>query len=667
MTKGVCLCLMLLSSSVSHGAGETAGTTSTPPEPTDINFEDLLKMEVRVVEAASKYPQKTTEAPASVTIITSDEVKKYGHRTLAEILQTAPGLYVTYDRNYSFLGTRGFSLGDYNNRVLLLVDGHRLNNSLSDSAFLGTEFILDIDLIDRIEIIRGPGSSLYGNNAFFGVINIITRKGRDMPGYGVEVSGDAGSFETYKSRVTYGKRFQNELELLLSGSFYESTGQDHLFYPVFNTPAQNNGIAENADDDSFKSAFASISYGDFLLQGAFITREKRNPTAQFLTDFNDRRLRTQDDRGYVNFKYAHEFPDVVDVTAQVYYDRHEFDIDEPFGGVLYKDSQVADWWGTEVQLTKHLWDRHTFTIGGEYRDDFRQEEKFFNVATGLVSKDLHRDRQNHGIYFQGDIGVLTNLHLNAGFRYEQYGSFDPSFNPRVAAIYNPIGETVFKAIYGTAFRAPNFFELSDQRNQNIQPEHIRSYELVYEQGFGAHLRSSIAGFYNQINDLIAFNSAPGHQRFENLSGAEAKGVEVGLEGLWAGGLRGRASYTFQHTEDDATGRVLTDSPRHLGKLNVSAPLYKEKVFAGLEFQYVSRRTSVHLTPLGTTEPGADVAGYGIINFTLFSQNLLKGLDLSASIYNLLDKSYGDPSTPFHRQDVIEQDGRTFRIKLTYRF
>src|SRR5215470_723596 len=199
MIKGARFCLLVSVFPAMSWAADSQ-TATNPVEPTDIPFPELIKMEIPFVEAASRYKQLITEAPSSVTVVTSDEVKKYGHRTLADILQSVPGLYVTYDRNYSFLGVRGFNLGDNNNRVLLLVDGHRLNNSLSDSAYLGTEFILDVDLIDRVEIIRGPGSSLYGNNAFFGVINVITRKGRDMSGNGVEASGEAGSFDTFKGR-----------------------------------------------------------------------------------------------------------------------------------------------------------------------------------------------------------------------------------------------------------------------------------------------------------------------------------------------------------------------------------------------------------------------------------------------------------------------------------
>ena len=132
--------------------------------------------------------QKPTEAPSSVTVITSDEIKKYGHRTLADVLQSVQGFHVSYDRNYAFLGARGVSLGDFNSRILLLVDGHRVNNNLTDGAYIDTAFILDIDLIDRVEIIRGPGSVLYGNNAFFGVINVITRQGEQLNG--AEVSGE---------------------------------------------------------------------------------------------------------------------------------------------------------------------------------------------------------------------------------------------------------------------------------------------------------------------------------------------------------------------------------------------------------------------------------------------------------------------------------------------
>ncbi len=171
------------------------------PDLTEMSVEDLLNIKVETVYGASRYQQKVTEAPASITIISADEIKKYGYRTLADILRSIRGVYVTNDRNYSYIGVRGVARpGDYNTRVLLLIDGHRINDSIYDLATIGTEFPLDVDLIERVEFVRGPSSSLYGTNAFFGVINIITKRGRDLKG--LEVSGEAGNFASYKGSIS---------------------------------------------------------------------------------------------------------------------------------------------------------------------------------------------------------------------------------------------------------------------------------------------------------------------------------------------------------------------------------------------------------------------------------------------------------------------------------
>ena len=195
-------------------AQETNVLERPATELADLSLAQLMQIEIPTVVAASKHAQKVTEAPSSVTIITAEEIKRYGYRTLADVLRSVQGFHVSYDRNHAFLGTRGLSLGDFNSRILLLVDGHRVNNNLTDGAYIDTAFILDVDLIDRVEIIRGPGSVLYGNNAFFGVINVITRKGKKLDG--TEVSGEYASYDTYKGRLSYGKSFKNSVEFLLS-------------------------------------------------------------------------------------------------------------------------------------------------------------------------------------------------------------------------------------------------------------------------------------------------------------------------------------------------------------------------------------------------------------------------------------------------------------------
>jgi iron complex outermembrane receptor protein len=191
----------------------------------DAGLEDLAKIQVY---SASRHLQNTAEAPASVNIVTAEEVQEHGYRTLADILRTVPGFYVTSDRNYSFVGVRGVGrLGDWNSLILVMVDGHRMNNNIFDQAMVGTEFPVDVDLIERVEIILGPSSSLYGTNAFQAVINVITRKRKQL--HGVEVSAEAGGFNSYKGRASYGGGFKG-LDMVLSATFYDSQGQT-LFFP----------------------------------------------------------------------------------------------------------------------------------------------------------------------------------------------------------------------------------------------------------------------------------------------------------------------------------------------------------------------------------------------------------------------------------------------------
>jgi iron complex outermembrane receptor protein len=658
-------CAAFLMLALSFAPGAASAENNPNPKTADLTelpLEALMNLEVPKVYAASKIEQKTTEAPASATVVTSDEIKKFGYRTLADVLQSVQGFNVSYDRDYDFLGTRGISLGDANNRVLLLVNGHRVNNNYTDNAAIGTDFILDVDLVDRVEVIRGPSAVLYGNNAFLGVINVITRQGKQVNG--VEASFDYGAFDTYHGRVTFGKQFTNGMELLLSGSIYESAGAERLYFKQFNTntPAQNNhGVATNMDGSSFRSFFGSLGYEGLTLEGAFNDRDKVNPTALFGTTFNNPSLRTVDEQGYAALKYAHSFPDVVDVTAKVSFDGYSHDIGYPIGTSLYTEHYNGEWWDSEVQLNKTLWDRLVLTLGGEYRDDFLQQDESSSAPS------VEATRISYGAYLQGDFAVVTNLHLNAGERFDQYGNFASAFDPRVALIYNPAKTSTIKAIYGTAFRAPDFYEqyLSGAKIQNLSPEEISSYELDYDQEIGPHLRSSLSGFYNDMRHLIVFDNGS----YTNLN-AQTKGVELALDGSWAGGIRGRASYSYEYTQNDTVPWQLPDSPNHMFKFNLSVPLIKDKLFVGAEYQFTSERLSLQTPASGEpiTVQGETAGGYGVVNLTLFSQKLIKNLEFSASVYNLLNTQYSDPASDFHGPlDIIEQDGRTFRVKLTYRF
>jgi outer membrane receptor for ferrienterochelin and colicins len=274
------------------------------PDLNNMDLEDLTKVQVDTVSGASKFLENSTDVPASVTVVTGDEIREFGYRTLADVLQSIRGFDVVYDRNYSYVGVRGFlAPGDYNARILFLLDGHRLNDDVYDSALVGTDFPVDISLIDRVEVIRGASSSVYGTGGLLAVINVVTKRGRDLDA--AQVSGTAGSLRTYKGTGTYGARFDNGVEMLISGTDYRSHGNPSLFFPEFDSPQTNYGVAENADGDRAESLLADVSYGDFNIHVVDNSRTKQIPTASFGTVFGDTRTQTTDGRGYVDVQYSH--------------------------------------------------------------------------------------------------------------------------------------------------------------------------------------------------------------------------------------------------------------------------------------------------------------------------------------------------------------------------
>ena len=647
-----------------------AGALSAAPnasDDNDLSLEQLLDLDV---QSASKFTQKASEAPSSVTVISAADIRRFGYRKLADILNSIRGLYVHSDRNYSYLGVRGFgSLGSYNSRVLVMVDGYRLNDPIYGQGSIGLEFPVDVDLIDRVEFVPGPGSAIYGSNAFFGVINVITRSGKGVSG--LEASAEAGSADSYKGRVTYGRRFSSGLEMLLSVSGYSSRGRDQ-HYAEFESPGVSDGVARGLDYERAPGAFAKITWGGFTLEAAQGTRTKGVPTASFQTLFNDPGARTRDAQNFAELRYDGNIARDLELSARVnrgsYDYRGNYPYADPATGatILNLDLARSNWWGSEVKLLSRAFSGHKIALGAEYLKNTRKDQNNYDVEPSKVYLDeSHRSTQS-GLYLQDEVTLRPDLVVNAGLRYDQYSTFGSIANPRLAVIYSLDPSITLKALYGNAYRAPNdgelFFSsgpLGWKSNPALKPERIVTQELVGEWRVSSLTRATLSAFHYLITDLITLttDATDGFQIYRNQGTVRVVGAQGEFERLWRDGSAVRASYSFQHAQDE-TGARLVNSPQHLAKFDGTTPLLGDTLRGGLALRYVGSRL---------TRSNAKAAAYTTADLTLSSERLIPGGDVSLNIYNVFDRTYSDPVSNAHVQDTVRQDGRGIRLKFTARF
>jgi outer membrane receptor for ferrienterochelin and colicins len=631
----------------------------------DASLEELSNIQIY---SASKHMQNASDAPASVMVVSSDEIEKFGYRNLADILRSVPGFYVTYDRDYTFVGVRGFGrLGDWNSRILVLIDGHRINNVLGQ-AMLGNEFLVDVDMIERVEIVCGPSSSLYGANAFFAVINVVTRATKQVKDW--ELAFQAGSFGTYEGRATYGREFHG-MGLLLSGTFYNSQGQT-LFFPEFNSPATNNGITSITDYESYEHILATLTFHGFTLQGLFSTRDKGVPTAYFGAVFNDPGDFNVDSHQYVNLGCQHLIGKW-QLDAHTSYDQARLQGPVPEAPAAAADPIVlntfsfrGNWWTGEAKVSRDLFERNHITLGSEIRDNLRQDQGDLlnppNVFTAVSNSSLIT-----ALYAQDEFGITSRLTLNAGVRYDHYSTFGGTTNPRAALIYRPTQKTALKLLYGNAFSAPDVYEISPDfgvfydDNFKLQPEHIQSFEGRAEEELGQYFHFSSGLYRNRIDDLISLVLVPseGNFQYQNAGSALAMGLDFEFSGHAPNGFQGKASFDYVEAYNESAGHPAFDnSPHQMAKLNLTVPLIGRSLFAGVEGQFLGRRLTLLQNSVGS---------YQAFNFTLLGHTIGKHMDVSAGAFNMLDKKYSDPGRPEDPENTIPQDGRSFRLKITGRF
>jgi outer membrane receptor for ferrienterochelin and colicins len=637
----------------------------------ELTLEELMRMDAGRVFGASERPQPVIEAPASVSFITAEEIARYGYRTLADILQSVRGMYVTDDRNFSLLGTRGFAKpGDYNSRILLLVNGHRVNDNVFGQAEIGAEFGLDPAMFERVEIIRGPASSQYGDSAFFAVVNVITRSGAALDGVSIGVS--AGTLDTVMTRASAGRRFANGVDLALSGTYEQSAGVESLYFPAFDTPATNRGIAEGLDGMRLSQFYGQVRFKDFAFTGAYGRRRKDVPTASFGTAFNEQGSResTTDRHTLADFEYGRGAAGGHFVVRGSF-DQFSFTglfpnaAPEAESSVVVAESIVLGTrWTAATRFTRTLPGRQTLTAGGEIIDNVHQDQNTQYLNPTVLVFAEPRSSVQSALYLQDELKVKRWLIVNAGLRYDRYEDF-VRITPRTAVILMPSSNESVKYLYGRAFRAPNLFERNTfyfgATVNELRPESIDTHELVWERYTHDWLRTSISTYWYNADRLVTSIATDDPSSllgtaYVNGGHVRARGLELEAQARLGHGVQGLVSYALQSAKEVDSGATLVNSPRQMAKARVSMRALSKGSTFGLELLAIGRRQTLAgftLNPAVT------------MNATLIAP-VGRSFELVGNVRNLFNAHYADPGSDSHLQDVIPQNGVTLRVGLTWK-
>ncbi len=652
-------------------SGQAAADHSNSEDLTDLSIEQLLNVDVI---SASRLGQKTSQAPSSVSVLTASDIRTFGWRTLSEALNAMRGLFTSNDRNYSYLGVRGFiHPNDYNSRVLFMIDGQRMNENIFDGGYMAQEFMLDIDLIERIEFMPGSGSSIYGANAFSGLINVVTKTGKTVNG--AQLAGEVGSFDTYKGRASYGKKLANGADILFSASHYDSDGVKNLYFPEFDNPATNNGIAHNMDAERADRLFGRIQFEEFTLMGGFIDRFKRVPTASFGGLFNDPDFHTVDRQFFGNLKYNKALTDKTSLQLKGFSQGYEYYADQAYdndGRVLNYDAASGRWWGGDAQLTSTVFDGHRLMLGLEYQYDQRQRMLNYDIDPYAVYQDSNRHGHRVELYAQDDIQILDDVIFSAGLRLDHHHMLKSlQLNPRLGLIWNPLDSTSFKLLYASTFRAPNAWERdynfsgSNAANPNNNEERIKSYESIVEWHSTAGLKLIGDFFYNDISRLLEQNSDTDYGAcgaFLNIGHYHALGVEFEAEQRWDSGRFFKASHTYSRLTDVKEGNIWAHaSPQNIFKLHYAEPLFNSFAKLGIENIYIGERKALQ---------GGVADAYNLVNLNLSSDRIMRGLLVSFGVYDLFDtqaQMLGGTGPADITQNILPMNGREFRLKLQVTF
>jgi iron complex outermembrane receptor protein len=624
----------------------------TPAEHDSLEKElAYLAAERKVVVTASKIEEHIDKTIATTTVITQDDITHIGARNLLDVLRLVPGIGITQTNlGIRRIEVRGVST-QLSEKVQMMLNGHPLDHNLQNAGSTWVYDDLPVDTIKRVEIVRGPGSALYGANSFLAVINIITQNAKDLNG--LHTSAGWGSFDTQQYRASWGKQFDNSAEAALHFNFTDTNG---INSPIRADSQSIKGLASNAPGNSQLTEGRydlewNLGYKDFKLDGRFINKK----TGTFFgppTTLSDSRTQQNYNDYFLRLSRDWKIQDKLTINTQLFHDFFSADniwqlAPSQFSRQGFQNTRT----GGEIQANYRINDAQTLIGGFSYA---KEQQGGLIDELGVDPQHLlpalpsttERSRERWGVYMEDVWDPLTNLRLTIGARYDRYNDFGGTFNPRMGFNWEVIKNYSLKFSYGTAYRAPAFGELGLANNTlllgnpTLKPEEVKTFET----GIIAHpikgLTAQTTYYHSAINQIISrVFPCPVASCIGNSGSLVAEGVELEMRYDFDGNFQGSyisANHVLQRSIQ--LNQQLPDVPRH--RTNLTANWAFDNTWSSFAHVLIKGDT---LRAMGDAR--GSVPGYALVDLGLLGKNLFaKKVDVGFNIYNLFDKRYYDPAT-----------------------
>jgi outer membrane receptor for ferrienterochelin and colicins len=683
------------------------------------DLRELVLVPERSVSAASRTAESVDDAPASVTVITSQELEAFGYPTILEALRGVRGYAVNFDSVYGNASVRGLgTANDFSNRLLVLSDGAVLNENVLYQPFIHYDGRVDLGDVQRIEIVRGPSSVLYGTGAVSGVVNLVL-KDRDEP-EGVHAQVSSYDNATARARAGFTERFGKH-----GGMWASATGATSQGRNVALMIDGGDGVVAPQETTAFDkfNAYSVTSkawYRDVTTQVFWTSRENTIPTGNYSSRFGDTRSFAQDRRflaeaklerklgkngkrgelllrAHANYAFFH---------LDYFYDN---DPEMPQPGTAdtynYFETYRSAWGGAEARLTLALTDKLRWSFGGEavLHTKVDLQGGSFDTNGENFAASLNLDAP-YNVLAAGtllDYRPHPKLRTQAGLRFDAYrldavedavsgdmrdATTFTALSPRLAVIVKPTPADNVKLMVGSAFRAPSAYEqfyndagvtqvTSTSCGTTLKQENVYSAEVETTHRFNVDWTGLAAAHAtlarnvvetvpvgDECGAMLGVDPAAIYYRNSEVD-QQIGGVDLELRREFRAGLMASAQYGFLYAryasdigDVGTAAKRLPNAPTNYAGFKVVFPIVPSSLTGAVRAALEDRRR-IDTSVIQRTDRAvvADVVLSGLVN--------RHGLRYNAGVYNLFNWQYALPAVPY-ASNQMPQNGRSFMFSLT---